>query len=302
MRARLQEIGISNSLRGWNWDKPPVSSIYGDLYVSVSEVAGRYCETLRDIYLRRVLRIPVPFSIKLFDGIVLHRVASETLTYVKRTLYSKGIMSGADLIEELLSKADDVCSKALEAGLKFGRPSDLELEISKKKALRLYRFLIVQAGSQLDLTLSKFPHAELDSVISQAVPPIVERRVDGSLIGLSKELAVDIYVPAYAVVDLKTGEMRPFHKYALTGYALALEADEEVEVNYGFTIYLRVEPDKPHIKVRVKSVLIDDAVRKEFLDIRDEALRIVDTGADPGMPPRCPFYCPYYPVCHGGGR
>jgi len=94
MRARLQEIGISDSLRGWNWDKPPVGSMYGDLYVSVSEVAGRYCGTLRDIYLRRVLRIPVPFSIKLFDGIVLHRVASETLTYVKRTLYSKGYNVG----------------------------------------------------------------------------------------------------------------------------------------------------------------------------------------------------------------
>lgn len=300
MRRRLHELGISDDLRGWSWDRPPVEPPYDDLYVSVSELAGRYCEVLRDIYLRRVLKIPVPFNIKLFDGLVLHRTASEALTYVKKVLYSRGVMSGADLVEELLPKAGEVCEKALRAGLRLGRPSDEELEASRLKALRLFRFLVIQAGSQLDLVLSKFPHAELDSVISQAVPPIVERRVDGSLIGLSKELAVDVYMPAYAIIDLKTGEIRPFHKYALAGYALALEADEEIEVNYGLIIYLRVRPDRPHVVVRIRSVLIDDAIRKEFLDIRDEAMRIISNGSDPGMPARCPSYCPYWSVCHGG--
>ena len=300
MRGRLREVGVSDDLRGWSWDRPPVGPPYGDILLSVSELAGRYCETLRDVYLRRVLRLRVPFSIKLFDGLVLHRVASETLTLVKKTLYSRGVISGADLIEELLPRAKETCERALRAGLRLGRPSDEELRASLKKAMRLYRFLVVQAGSQLDMVLSKFPHAELDSVISQAVPPIVERRVDGSLVGLSRELSVDIYMPAYAIIDLKTGEMRPFHKYALAGYALALEADEEIEVNYGFVIYLGVEPDKPHIKIRIKSVLINDEVRREFLDIRDEALRIVDAGLDPGMPPRCPSYCPFFSVCHGG--
>jgi len=300
MRARLHEVGVSDDLRGWSWDRSPVGPPYGDILISVSELAGRYCETLRDIYLRRVLRVHVPFNIKLFDGFVLHRVASETLTLVKRTLYSEGLISGADLIEELLHKAEEVCENAIGSGLRLGRPSDEELQISLKKAVRLYRFLVVQAGSQLDMILSKFPHAELDSVISQAVPPIAERRVDGSLVGLSRELSVDIYMPAYAIIDLKTGEMRSFHKYALAGYALALEADEEIEVNYGFIVYLRVKPDKPHIGVRIKSVLIGDEVRKEFLDIRDEALRIVDAGLDPGMPTRCPSYCPFRPICHGG--
>jgi len=300
LRKHLREVGVDDDLRGWSYDRPPVEPPYENLHISVSELAGRYCETFRDIYLRRVMRVPLPFSMKLFDGLVIHRVASETLTLVKKTLYAKGVVSGADLIEELLPKAEAICNKALKFSLKLGTPKNEELETSRKKALRLYRFLVVQAGSQLDLVLSKFPHAELDSIVTQAVPPIVERRVDGSLVGLSKELAMDIYMPAYAVIDLKTGEVRSFHKYALTGYALALEADEEIEVNYGFIIYLQVDPDKPHIRVRVRSVLIDNALRREFLDMRDEALRIMDVGVDPGMPVKCPAYCPYYPVCHEG--
>lgn len=300
MRARLREVSISDELRGWSWDKPPIAPPYEDVLISVSELAGRYCETLRDIYLRRVLGVSVPFSTKLFDGFVLHCVASQTLTLVKKTLYSKGLISGADMIEQLLPKASEVCRIVLDSGLKLGRLSDEELQTSLRKAIRLYRFLIIQAGCQLDMVLSKFPHAELDSVINQAIPPIVERRVDGSLVGLSKELSVDIYMPAYAIIDLKTGEIRSFHKYTLTGYALAMEADEEVEVNYGFIIYLRVEADKPHVEIRIKNMLISDELRREFLDIRDEALRIIDMGSDPGMPAKCPNYCPFVSACHGG--
>ncbi|MEM1554903.1 MAG: type I-A CRISPR-associated protein Cas4/Csa1, partial [Thermoproteota archaeon] len=146
---------------------------------------------------------------------------------------------------------------------------------------------------------SKFPHIDVDSLVNQAVPPIVERKVDGSLIGLSKELSVDVYTPAYAVADIKTGEVRDFHPYAPTGYALALEADEEVAVNFGMIIYVKLTPQRPVPTINTKLFLIGDELRREFLEIRDEAFEIVANARDPGKPTVCPDYCPYYPVCTG---
>jgi CRISPR/Cas system-associated exonuclease Cas4 (RecB family) len=46
---------------------------------------------------------------------------------------------------------------------------------------------------------------------------IVERKVDGSLVGLSKELSVDMYEPGGMPIDLKTREPRTFHRYSLAG-------------------------------------------------------------------------------------
>ncbi|MGQ9691120.1 MAG: CRISPR-associated protein Cas4 [Thermoproteota archaeon] len=36
------------------------------------------------------------------------------------------------------------------------------------------------------------------------------------------------------------GEIRGFHEYAPTGYALAIEADEETAVNFGMVIYVKL--------------------------------------------------------------
>ena len=171
--------------------------------------------------------------------------------------------------------------------------------LSKDKAKKFYRFLALQASAQIDRVLSKFPHVEIDSLIGLAIPPIVERKVDGSLVALSRELSIELYTPANAIADLKTGEFRSFHKYVIAGYALALEADEEIEVNYGFTIYVRVEPEKPTPIVRVRPHLIDDGLRREFLELRDEAYNLLSHGKDPGKPARCPDYCPYHPICMG---
>ena len=130
-----------------------------------------------------------------------------------------------------------------------------------------------------------------------AIPPVIERKVDGSLIGLSRELSVDIYTPYNAVADLKTGEVRSFHPYTVAGYALALEAEDNIPINYGIITYVKVFQGIP--RFRIKCFVVGNELRREFLEIRDEAYTLLDVGRDPGMPPKCPRYCPYYSVCTG---
>jgi len=298
LRTELQSLGVSEELRGWNWQFPPVEPPVRNMFFGVGDLAARYCKTLRDIYLKKIENVKPPPNIKMFEGIVYHGVATDAVTRVKSILFEKGILSGADLIEELAPAVEQACERlALDAVDAVGKIGERDMEAVRRKARLFYRYLLVQAASQVDLVLSKFPHIDVDSLVNQAVPPIVERKVDGSLIGLSKELSADVYTPAYAIADLKTGEVRDFHSYAPTGYALAIEADEETAVNFGMIIYVKLSPHRPVPTIQTKTFLIGDELRREFLEIRDEAFEILGNARDPGKPSVCPGFCPYYAVC-----
>ena len=301
LRRELEVRGVSEELRGWCFDSPPVEPPSRSVLFGVGELSTRYCESMRDIYLKRILNVKPPPTIKMARGIVLHAVNRESFFAVKRLLFSGGIRSGSELIEDLLSLAEDVVDKAIlesqkALSAKVGEAEERQLRI---EASALYKFLIVQAAARVDQIISKYPHSDVDSIIGVAVPPIVERKVDGSLIGLSKELSVDIYTPFNAIADLKTGKIRDFHPYAATGYALALEAEESIPVNFGFIIYVHIGPSKLVPSFRLKYFVISDELRREFLEIRDEAYEIVSACRDPGKPLKCPHYCPYYSVCVG---
>jgi len=122
-------------------------------------------------------------------------------------------------------------------------------------------------------------------------------RVNGQMLGLSRELRVDVYL-GKLIAELKTGEKRSFHRYALAGYALAIEADREQPVDYGLIIYLSIEDDL--VKIGREIYFIGDELREEFLQMRDEAFEIVESGRDPGIQIDCPRYCIYFSVCNAG--
>jgi CRISPR-associated protein Csa1 len=204
------------------------------------------------------------------------------------------------LVEDLLPLARDVADRAItEAETHLAKLSDDVKDQLRVEASAFFRFLAVQAAARVDQAISKYPHSDVDSIISVAVPPVVERKVDGSLVGLSRELSVDIYTPFNAIADLKTGEVREFHPYAATGYALAMEAEEGIPVDFGFVIYVQIEPLRLVPSFRLRYFVIGDELRREFLELRDEAYEVVSVGRDPGKPPKCPDYCPYYVICMG---
>ncbi len=300
LRKDLSQRGIIEELRGWSFDSPPVEPPSRSILFSVSELAARYCLTLRDVYLRRILNVKPPVSVRMARGLALHAVNREAIAMVKKSIFS-GLPSGYELIEGLLPKGGEVTERTM--AIVEAQLGALSAEVKKqleREALSFFRFLIVQAAARIDQALSKYPHADADALVSVAVPPVVERKVDGSLIGLGKELSVDIYTPFNAIADLKTGEVREFHPYAAAGYALAIEAEEGVPVDFGFVIYVQISPGRAVPSFSLRYFVISDELRREFLEIRDEAYEIVVTGRDPGRP-KCPDYCPYYPVCSSEG-
>jgi len=300
LRQELGERPISSDLRGWSYESPPVKPLSISMRFGVGELASRYCGTLRDIYLRRVLGVRPPPNFKMARGIAFHEVMKVALFDLKKFIYEDLSGSGKGLLTSLLPRSEGVGFDAVdrvETAL-GSRLSEGDKKLLASSCSNLYEFLVIQGAAALDRTLSKYPHAEPDSVVNVAIPPVSERKVDGSLAGLSGELSVDIYTPYNAIADVKTGEVRSFHPLTLAGYALALESDEGIPIDFGFIIYVKLEKRVPSFTI--KPLIVGEEVRREFLEVRDEASQVVSSGKDPGKPSRCPSFCPYYSVCEGG--
>ena len=217
-------------------------------------------------------------------GLAYHKVIRDTIASLKKAMYH-GYNTGERIVEEFFFNTtipEKVCKR-------------LGVDLECSDCFKLYKYIVLQVSAKVDEILSKYPNVDVEDIIGLALPPFVERKIDGSLVGLSKYLSLDVYTPYSIIMDFKSGYERSEHFLSLTGYALALEADDEVDVNFGFLIYIKINKN---VYFNVKGFVVSDEVRREFLEVRDEIAELVDSGIDPGKPSKCPKYCSYYGVCN----
>ncbi len=281
-RRILDDASISEDLRGYSWERPPVEPV-STTTIAVSDVNG-FCPTRRDIYVRYVLKERPAINPYMMRGIACHRLIKETITAVKKAIYS-GVKMGSDVIDEFYGN------------LSIPEKISSDTGVDAAWLTSLYRFLVIQAAAKVDDVISKYPDSDCENIAGLAFPPIMERRIDGRPVGLSPNLSVDVFTPFSVIMDFKTGVERDEHRLALTGYAIALEADDEVDINYGCLVYIR-PGERVHFVQ--KEFVIGDELRREFLEIRDEIAELVDSGIDPGKPKKCHRACAYFGVCNEG--
>lgn len=250
MRRAVESTGISEDLRGYTWDRPPVEPI-NDVKIAVSDI-NEFCPTKRDVFVKYVPKEKPQVNRYMLRGLAYHRIIRETIFSIKKAIY-QGFNSGEEIIEMFFNDKipQDVCN---------------ELGIKQNDCPKLYRYIVIQTAAKVDEVVSKYPNAEAEEIAGLALPQFVERRVDGSLVGLSKFLSVDVFTPQI-VIDFKSGSERESHPLSLAGYALALEADDEVDVNFGFLTYITVGE---RVNLNQKGFVISDELRREFIEVRDE--------------------------------
>ncbi|MCE4603916.1 MAG: type I-A CRISPR-associated protein Cas4/Csa1 [Aeropyrum sp.] len=272
---RLHEIAYSNpvspELRGWRWESPPVKP-RAYLGLGVSEVAYRYCPTFRDLWLRRQ-GVRGEASGRVEAGVWVHEAFHRAARDL-RMLLSRGLPPWRAVLV-----------------LAGRRAEELPREVRE-----LYRYLVVMwAGESASALMTGGEGLSW-------LPWLSEYTVDGSLLGLSRRLRVDALGEGGAVVEVKYGRSLWRHRVGLAGYALALESQLEVPVDFG--VIVRVEDlgggGRPP-RLSIEQVYIDDQLREEFLEARDEAIEVLLSGSDPGLPSSCPRGCVFYRACHGGG-
>jgi CRISPR-associated protein Csa1 len=285
---QARQSPVADELRGWNWDKPPLSPVYAPR-LGVYEVAGQYCRSGRDIFLRRVQGISRPPNAAMLAGGALHRMVSAIILDAKRALYTSDPATCIEALAHLSPLDLDVeTADALLAD---------EAETLRTQMHVLWRFEQRRIVARVEESLAHQPMIGMDGLAALALPVVVEQRLDGTFLGLSAHLAADAFTFAEPMVlDVKFGKAEPFHRLSTTGYALVMESLYEYPISVGCIVYPRFEDGR--VVVERDFHVISDELRQWFIEARDERARLVEEEIDPGLAASCDIGCPFSEVCH----
>jgi CRISPR-associated protein Csa1 len=285
-----REMEFAAELRGWNWNQPPLEAMY-EKKLALFEIAGNYCSTGRDLYLRKVERVKTKWNQPMIQGKVLHDVLASLLIKAKKLIYRHGV-DNFSLIREQLKEVNLEPLESWEDKIE----EDFYLEL-KEKIETIWEFEYNKLVVRMQELLAKQPYINVDSLANLAVPVVVEQRLDGSFLGLSSYLSADAFnFCEPMILDLKFGKPRDFHKLTITGYALVMEAVYSYPVSVGCIVYPEFKNGR--IVVNKEFEIIDDELRQWFIEKRDEKTRMVAEEIDPGVADNCYQTCPYYDECY----
>lgn len=288
---KSRELGVHEELRGWNWHTPPLSPVY-DIKLALYETANSYCPTNRDLYLRRVTGLKPAPNMAMIQGAAFHDVLAQVLVRAKKTIYEKGVANYQDILK--------VIAEPFEPDLRSYQKnlSEKEFQELKEKVSIIADFEASRINSRIQDILVKQPYIGEDSLVSLAIPVVVEQKLDGSFLGLSSNLSADAFTfNEPMILDLKFGKPQKFHRLSTTGYALVMEAAYEFPVNLGCIVYAEFKDDRLLLKKDIH--IIDDELRQWFIEERDEKMRMIYEEIDPGLATECYPTCPYYSACRG---
>ena len=282
-----RRVEVHPELRGWNWSEAPVAPIY-DVPLGLAEVAGRYCPTGRDVYLRRVAGVKVRSNVAMEEGRLLHGIVADQLLRAMRAIYSCSVDGALDALE---SVPDGAAEAVPMDRVPEGAREELRRKISALASFEHHRVV-----ARVAEVLARQPRVGSSGLVALALPVSVEVPLDGRLLGLSSHLSTDaLSLFAPMVVDLKFGPRRDFHRLATAGYAMVMESLHESPIDLGCVTYARVEGGRVSLERDIH--LIDDELRQWFLEVRDETMRMVSEESDPGRGDDCPESCPYWRDC-----
>lgn len=284
-----REMFIDRDLRGWNWQQPPLKPVY-DFTLSVSEIASEYCPSFRDLYLKKVQNEEQETNKYMIRGILLHQTLMEFITECKRQLYSTPLNR---IRETEISLTENIMEKILNND-NFTVENEEQI---KNEIKSLWEFEKRRVIFRLQEILSRQPYIGIDALLHQAIPVVVEQKLNGSFLGLSPHLSTDaVNFSETIIMDIKFGKERSFHKLNVTGYALAMEAIHSFPINIGCVVYASLKNKR--ILIDREFFIIDDELRQKFIENRDEKMRIVFEEDDPGTPGECKQYCAFKNKCH----
>lgn len=288
---RSRESAVSEDLRGWSWNHPPLEPIY-DVRLGVAEVASNYCPTNRDLYLRKAQGLKAAPNEAMVAGIIFHELLCQFIIRAKRALYWYG-KDAVDTVLKELWTMDSAPLTPFKTRLTTEQLSDLE-----RKANLVHRYEFRTFAARLEEILARQPHIGLDALVSMVLPVVVEQKLDGTRLGLSPFLHCDAFSFCEPVIiDFKFGPKRHFHILGPTGYALVMESLHEYPMNIGCVVYVNFVGDTLRIEKDIR--VISDELRSAFIEERDERMRMIAEEIDPGLPGVCYQDCPYSLQCRG---
>ncbi len=241
LHSIAEKYKVQAELRGWNWDRPPVKPNHY-LGLGVSEVAYFSCCPEEAIKMKLGKK---EVNDSMLFGLMVHKVFMSVVNEIN-AMVLKGLRPW--LISTILMKRSNAVVRS------FTNDRSLQEKLSE-----LYRALtILFVGDVASEMMLNNPYTPKPIMISEYV-------INGIPLGLSKRLRADA-VSEGMVLELKTGKIQKWHRIQLAGYAMALESQIEQPVDYGALLSINVDK----LKLEVSGVFIDEGLRSEFLEARNE--------------------------------
>jgi len=283
---------VSEELRGWNWSKYPMIPP-SRTQVAVSELFNGFCDSLRFVYVKRVLREQQREVKRLEEGTLIHRAFGEAISTAKALI----LELGADGYKEFRNAFMNKLRRRIDILI-----NDLKLVINESEKYKgILEDLFDEAANIYAASYSKVVRSSYylspDGLVSLVVPIISEFPIDGSLVGFSKNIRADALLPPNVLIEIKTRRPDHHHELQLAAYAIAFESLYKVPINHSIIIYLDMDGRRGTLRRSEKIVVLSDQLRSEVIEKRDLAYKIIDDSYDPGLPDECDIYCPYLKVC-----
>jgi CRISPR-associated protein Csa1 len=286
LAPRARSEGVAEELRGWRWDGAPLAPLY-DAALDVAEIADQRCPTSRDVYLRHVLGVEArPEGDALLEQTLRDAVCALVIR-AKHAIYEYGPLA-AERVRSLAAPVA-VPRFPVVTAEEAGTSAALEL---------LWGFERRRVAARIEATLAREPGISADALVAAALPLTVGRRLDGRYLGLAAHIAVDaVGYPEPVAFSFRLGKPERWHRLTPTGHALLLEGLHETPVNLGVIAYVTLADGQ--VTVSRDLFIIDDELRQEFIEGRDQRARLVEEEIDPGVAGDCPESCPLAICCHG---
>ncbi len=297
---QITEIGVIDEvLRGWAWSNPPLSPPY-DIKLPLNDIVLRYCESLRDVYLKYVEGVTRPPLLNMVTEELYRATVALVVQNAKRLLYSMDRIDytrlGTELITIREKMIDDLMRKIASVHT-INCEKDWESAKWREDIIRIWNFETDQIVDAVKKAVEVNPLIGTDALVNNTIPIVIGQCLDGSRVGLSGHISTDSFGTEGVVLDIKTGQERRFHRLVTTGHALVIESTYGRPVDLGCIVYCWSEESAPpRLKYDVHE--IDEHLRREFVETRDTALKIVAEEREPGLPESCYERCPYWDYCH----
>jgi CRISPR-associated protein Csa1 len=294
--ANTKKVDISEEMRGWRWHDYPLQTAY-TAPLGVSDITSGLCDSFRIVYLKYVEKVKQTNNAELQKGALLHEIHADANEAAKRNIYKiyweHGELKPEQFLQAFTEDKQNILQKAKK---KYPLIPHTQLDAAVQK---LWMRATINYTSALNRALTRSKHLNSpDPIASLVAPVITEYPIDGTKIGLTQAIRADGFLPQGIIIEIKTHQPLEANKYALAGYALAYEAQHLTPINYGVFIHVQYNWENSDFTTYAKLTPITDELRQGFIELRDQAQKIVAEKIDPKLPPKCNPRCPYLKHCN----
>lgn len=270
----------------------PSASVPSDLsnpnwFLPVNLLAYSYCPTNRYLYLNKIEKVQLDNTWKRYKGYVIDDLLPKVFGWTYSCLQEHSLRNlnlPSDLTTEL-------CKMVAEYKNNFDPKTLVDPPIASERD-RFFNFLPylvnyegLMASAFIAHRVTNILDLNLEKDFNLMFPFSFKTKFNARGIGIYPEAEVDFIYAHNILGEIKSQEWQEFYNLALAAYALAYEFDKKKRMNLGLVICpVRRRRKVPFYNNTARIKVIEESWRKAFLANRNQRIKLIRDGVDPGRP------------------